>query len=284
LKTVVALCLGVAVLVPLASVSAAAAGKSGPSYEDPVLWPTGQLDAIATLIDKGLPGDEQSSIPGYTGLYVDGATGTLTVYWHGPVPANVTRAIALANSTPGLRGVLRQAPFSLKAEEVGAAKLFAPDDKGFVRLHGLAARIVGLSCNPDGTGLTLRYEPTDTHTAPEPGGVRRYDGPSVPSPAAVEAVVEEIAGVPVIARAGPVAMFMDGLVGSLTIRSAPTAPVIPTPGSLLGIGTPLVATTQTFAAVVPFRQAGVRVRPLAPCSQRTATRRRTQGCRHATAR
>lgn len=281
LKAVLAVCLGVAVVVPLSAVSAAAAGDGTTRSAGPVLWPPGQLDDIATLIDKGLPGDEQSSIPGYTGLTVDGATGTLTVYWHGPVPANVTHAIALANSTPGLRGVLVHVPLSLKAEEVGAARLDATDDNGFVALYGLAARIVGLSCNVDGTGLTLRYEPTDTHTVPEPGGVRRYNGPSVPSPAAVEAVVEQITGVPVIAQAGPAPEYASG---GLSVYSLGAVPGIPTPDSLLGIGTPLVPTIRTFEVAGPVRRADVQVLLLAQCSQQTATRRQTQGCHHEKAR
>ncbi len=162
-----------------------------------------KLDKLADLITS-TTGTESQHTGGYAGIVVKPETGTLSVYWNGPVPPHVRDVQAKAAAT-GLTVTLTAASYSAQQLETARIRLErATEDKRAADVPAAAWNAIAVE--PDGSGLSVTYN-SSTATPSVAPGARAMAVPASrvtnASPETFAASAQAVAGVPVRAAAAP---------------------------------------------------------------------------------
>lgn len=108
------------------------------------------------------PGATESTHTGdYAGAVVDGAAGTLTVYWHGPA-TDLVNSVVADGAADGVRVIVNAAKYSAQQLEAARTKLEHTAIGKTASVEPVAA-MTSVEVNPDGSGLSVGYDPAETH-------------------------------------------------------------------------------------------------------------------------
>lgn len=142
------------------SASGAASGNDLTPAVQALMKAQEPLDAEADRIHAVLTPDTAAG--GYTNTQVDAATGTVTVYWHGPLSAPVAKEIAAAGKR-GVRVVVKPARYTWAQMEAEAKRLIAGNSQ-LAATAGVKIAQVGPVF--DGSGLQAEVARPTTGTTP----------------------------------------------------------------------------------------------------------------------
>ena len=118
-----------------------------------------KLDKLADKL-AGPGATESKHSGGYAGAIVDGAAGTLTVYWHGALPQLVAD-VTSEGAAEGLKVIVNHAAYSAHQLEIARAQL-EKSVEGKQPATEPAAAWSSIAIQPDGSGLLMGYDPADT--------------------------------------------------------------------------------------------------------------------------
>ncbi len=147
-----ALRVGLAIVVAVGGGTALAAAGHSPLSPTAT---TGQQEEVGRGVNvvrqyvRAHPGS------GYSTLAVDEPTESITVYWHGPVPTELSDRL----TATGLQVTLRTAPYEQATLDAALRALLTPSATAALATVGISRGTVYPS--PDGTGINVEYLPFD---------------------------------------------------------------------------------------------------------------------------
>jgi hypothetical protein len=105
------------------------------------------LDRAATSIYKLV---SEAALEDFTGVAIDARTRTLTLYWHGAVPASVTDLLRQLSQTMNVRAV--QAPYSFRTLDAEQRRLMS------IGTDATGPLVIMTGMLPDFSGLMLQVD------------------------------------------------------------------------------------------------------------------------------
>ncbi|MDN5764592.1 MAG: S1 family peptidase [Humibacillus sp.] len=181
--------LSFALLLPFAGPSLAnteSAGKPDPGYnwtDPPADIEQWRRENLVTEVAQRLVPDPEETGIGYAGMVVSGERLSITMWWHGELPATVRKVVEDAND--GVSVQVRPAERSISDIRRAVSRIVAPA-RIDPRILSANIEVLGTGEEQDGSGISVRYDAIDSSQA-------------LPAPDEVRRVLELVAGVPVLA-------------------------------------------------------------------------------------
>jgi len=180
--------LALALLLPLAapsSANTAVTGKPDPGYtwtDSPADIEQWRRENLVTEVSQRLVPDAEETGIGYAGMVVSGERLSITMWWHGELPATVRKVVEDAND--GVDVQVRPAERSVGDIRKAVSRIVAPASVD-PRILAANIKVLGTGEEQDGSGISVRYEAIDSSQ-------------KLPASDEVRRILESVAGVPVL--------------------------------------------------------------------------------------